>query len=108
MTAHFANIFAACAIVVSGSTILMPTAFGQTSQVYEVCHGEFESQCKAHPYDKFEPCSFNGSGANPPLSVAYLCGTKPGGKANGSWSSSGFPSVSGNNCGYSWFEVRCY
>jgi len=76
--------------------------------IYMICHGELEQFCSAHSYTTFEPCSFTGGGANPPASVAFMCGTKPGGKPNGVTGGSGGPSVGGNKCGYSWFEVHCF
>jgi hypothetical protein len=84
-------------------------ANAQTSQVYDICHGEYEPVCKEHPFNTFEPCGSpaGNNGADPKASVAYYCGTKPGGEANGSWGPK-FPGHDGNKCGYAWFQVRCY
>jgi hypothetical protein len=46
----------------------------RAQQIFIVCHGEFESTCKQHPYTVFERCgSDNGvGGANPDLSYANV------------------------------------
>ena len=68
-----------------------------------VCHGEFLAKCRAHPFNKFEQCSnSNGvGGANPAITGKQLCGND-----QFTLKSAG-PSVSGNHCGYAWFEVAC-
>jgi hypothetical protein len=89
---------AACSFFAAG---VVPSIAAET---YHICHGDDETQCKLHPYDKFEPAP---PAANPAASVNYLCGTKPGGQPNGSFQGSYAP-ISGGCCGTSWFEVRCY
>jgi hypothetical protein len=81
-----------------------------------ICHGEnakkiinydpFKDQdehgCDDHGgWTVFEGCA--GGGANPSNSAAAHCGVgKP-------WTAdSNYPSVSGNNCGYSWFRITCW
>jgi hypothetical protein len=73
-------------------------------QVFIVCHGEFESTCKQHPYTVFEHCgNDNGvGGADPNKSGRNLCGSE---KFEVSKAEGG--SVGGNHCGYSWFRITC-
>jgi hypothetical protein len=73
-------------------------------QVFLVCHGEFESRCKQHPYTVFEHCGADNGvgGANPTVSGKKLCGND---KFEAASADGG--SISGNHCGYSWFRIIC-
>lgn len=86
-------------------------AVAQTSQVYQVCHGQYENECKRRfpEMTYHEPCGspVGNNGANPAETVKFLCGTKPGGVAKGAFTGR-ISGQEGNQCGYSWFEVRCY
>lgn len=96
-------------VVIGGLSVFSP-AYGETKQLWTVCHGEFESTCKKHSYNKWEECSAkNGvKGADNNVSCQNLCG-----KAKGPGSCvverlPGTTAEKGNRCGYSWFTVSCF
>jgi hypothetical protein len=81
---------------------VFPPAHAQ--QIFIVCHGEFESSCKQHPYTVFEHCGNDNSvgGANPNQSGKNLCGHD---RFDVTAAEGG--SIGGNHCGYFWFRITC-
>jgi hypothetical protein len=82
----------------------MGIATARAEQIFIVCHGEFESTCKSHPYTLFENCGSDkgGGGANPRASGMKLCGNDRFDIASAEGGS-----VGGNRCGYTWFRITC-
>ena len=88
-----------------------------TLQSYNVCHGQHEfaptgftsigTYCSYHPVQYYEPCrGSSGGGADPRLSCLQWCGQPLGPSTCGVFVL--YPGMHGNQCGYSWFQERCY
>jgi hypothetical protein len=100
-------------ILASLAVIALPRVFTSTKaeagQVYDVCHGQFEHggklDCNEHPYNYFASCA--GGGPSPNALAAHLCGTAPGGAANGYVTAPSISVEKGDYCGYSWFKIVC-
>jgi hypothetical protein len=101
-------------ILASLAVTALPSGFTSTraeaGEVYDVCHGQFEHggkhDCGEQSYNYFASCA--GGGRSPDALAAHLCGTTPGGAANGYVTpSSSISVVEGDRCGYSWFKIVC-
>jgi len=82
----------------------------ETTQLFEVCHGEFRSVCSKHHFHVWEDCNARNGvrGFDPEATCQHLCGWPLG---PGSCSATRMPGTNyeiGNYCGYTWMEVRCY
>jgi len=83
---------------------MLPGPAASPRQVFVVCHGEHETKCKAHPYDKFEHCGDDNGvgGADGNVSGRNLCGNE-----NFDVLPAEGGSIGGNHCGYSCFKMAC-
>jgi hypothetical protein len=86
------------------AAILFPaaTAAAGAANLTRVCHGEFESTCKLHPYDTYELCSID-TASN--ATCQRYCGKDQG---PGKCSITKAAEQDGNRCGYVWISVRCF
>jgi hypothetical protein len=80
------------------------STIARSQQIFIVCHGEYESTCKQHPYTVFEHCGKDNGvgGANPKVSGRNFCGND-----SFDYTPAQGGSVGGNYCGYSWFRITC-
>jgi hypothetical protein len=92
-------------VILSAFLLVTSCILSDRANAVIICHGQTESVCKIHPYDRFEHCgNDNGvGGANPLISAQTFC---PGGN-HGYLATPTAGTIKDGYCGYSWFQLRC-